>query len=138
MDKWNDQIDPSQPFVGSAGTFVDPAAEGNGSLPRFRGYILLNWNKGPAAGSIQINYISDYADDPFASPEPRRVDDWTTVDLQGSYTFENLGGFKVTAGVKNVTDAEPPFAAGAFNDSFDARTHNIVGTLYYFRFTKTF
>ncbi len=65
----------------------------------------------------------------------RDVAAWTTVDVQLSYTFGQAGdylkGLTVSLGANNLFDELAPFAAGAFNDSYDTRTHNNIGRFVY-------
>jgi iron complex outermembrane receptor protein len=72
----------------------------------------------------------------------RRISAWTTLDTQVSYKFSResgyLGGLTVTLGVNNLFDKLAPFAAGAFNDSYDTRTHNNIGRFVYMNLKKEF
>ncbi|MBI5424041.1 MAG: TonB-dependent receptor [Opitutae bacterium] len=82
-----------------------------------------------------------------ASVEPkvggyRRIGSFNTVDMQTSYAFKSdnlvLKGLTVTLGATNVFDKLAPFAAGAFNDSYDTRTHNNIGRFVYLQLRKEF
>ena len=59
-----------------------------------------------------MNYVDSY-DDTFAAI-PTEIDSWTTVDLTLRYDASQiadsgfLNGFKVTLGVSNVFDEDPP------------------------------
>ena len=72
----------------------------------------------------------------------RTISAWTTVDAQISYEFSRdimyLSGTKLTLGSRNLTDKLAPFAAGAFNDSYDTRTHNNIGRFVYLDLRKEF
>ena len=72
----------------------------------------------------------------------RTISAWTTIDAQISYEFNHdimyLAGTKLTLGARNLTDKLAPFAAGAFNDSYDTRTHNNVGRFVYLDLRKEF
>ncbi|MBX3736935.1 MAG: TonB-dependent receptor [Candidatus Didemnitutus sp.] len=72
----------------------------------------------------------------------RSISAWETVDLQTSYAFDSdnlfLKDLTVTLGATNVFDKLAPFAAGAFNDSYDTRTHNNVGRFVYLQLRKQF
>ena len=72
----------------------------------------------------------------------RSIAAWTTFDAQISYAFGNdityLAHTKVSLGSRNLTDKLAPFAAGAFNDSYDTRTHNNIGRFVYLDLRKEF
>ncbi|MBX3737715.1 MAG: TonB-dependent receptor [Candidatus Didemnitutus sp.] len=72
----------------------------------------------------------------------RRIAAFKTVDLQTTYSFQSdnvfLEHLSVTLGATNVFDKLAPFAAGAFNDSFDTRTHNNIGRFVYLQLRKQF
>jgi outer membrane receptor protein involved in Fe transport len=42
----------------------------------------------------------------------------------------------IRVGASNVTDETAPFAAGAFNDSYDVKTHSNRGRFVYVNVTK--
>ena len=94
------------------------------SDPAFAAFLAAVPSTAPKVGGIR--YISAF----------------TTVDLQVGYKFSGddpfLGGLKVTVGARNVLDKLAPFAAGAFNDSYDTRTVNNVGRFVYMEVRKDF
>ena len=65
-----------------------------------------------------------------------------TFDAQVSYRFDSgnryLGGTALTIGANNVFDKLAPYAAGAFNDSYDTRTANNYGRFIYASLRKEF
>lgn len=70
------------------------------------------------------------------------VDAFVTLDLQAGYRFTStvtyLDGVKVSVGARNVLDKLAPYAFGAFNDSYDTRTHNNIGRFVYMSLRKDF
>jgi iron complex outermembrane receptor protein len=72
----------------------------------------------------------------------RYISAMTTFDTQVAYKFNSdlpfLKGLKVIVGARNVTDKLAPFAAGAFNDSYDTRTTNNVGRFVYMDLREEF
>lgn len=72
----------------------------------------------------------------------RQVSAWTTLDTQVSYEISRdsgyLGGLTIAVGATNLFDKLAPFAAGAFNDSYDTRTHNNIGRFVYVNLAKKF
>jgi outer membrane receptor protein involved in Fe transport len=65
----------------------------------------------------------------------KSTDIWT-VDLQASYNFPK--DLKVTVGVQNVADTEPPLVVAAFADNYDRDTHSLIGRFVYGQITKKF
>jgi iron complex outermembrane receptor protein len=70
------------------------------------------------------------------SAATRDIDSWVIQDLQFSYVFNVLRGLRVSLGVDNVFDEEPPFAASAFNDNFDGRSHELRGRFWYAKLSQ--
>ncbi|MBI2511258.1 MAG: TonB-dependent receptor [Opitutae bacterium] len=72
----------------------------------------------------------------------RTISAFQTVDLQATYNFQSdnlfLKDLAVTVGATNVFDKLAPFAAGAFNDSYDTRTHNNIGRFVFVQLRKQF
>ena len=115
-----------------------PAIElaGNDGLPRYRGVHSATWTKGPWDTSLAVFVVGRY-NQPFTDANNNivNVTSFTTADVQASYSgFRNL---KLTAGVRNVTDRQPPFYNGE-SAGWDTFTHNILGRYYYGRVTFTF
>ncbi len=109
---------------------------GNDGLPRYRGVHSAIWTKGPWDALLSIAVIGRY-NQPFTDANDKivNVTSFTTADVQASYSgFRHL---KLTAGVRNVTDREPPFYNGE-SAGWDTFTHNILGRYYYGRVTFTF
>ncbi|MEP7069997.1 MAG: TonB-dependent receptor [Usitatibacter sp.] len=109
---------------------------GNDGLPRYRGTHTALWSKGPWDASLAIYVIGRY-NQPFTDDNNNivNVTSFTTGDVQASYSgFRNI---KLTAGVRNVTDREPPFYNGE-SSGYDTTTHNILGRFYYARLRFSF
>jgi iron complex outermembrane receptor protein len=143
------------PVVGAApqsflGVYLDTSnnAISPGSIPKQKGFLTQTWENGPWAASVTANYISKLQDDPNFSTVTgtiRYVDSWLTWDAQLSYEFKGGEGWKkwladssVRIGGTNLLNEDAPFAAGAFNDSYDVTTHNNKGRFLYAQLTKKF
>lgn len=138
---------PAQSFLG---VYLDVSnnAISPGSIPRHKGFFTQSWEKGNWAAQITANYISKLQDDPNFSTVTgtiRYVDSWLTWDGQVSYEFKGGDGWRrwlddttVRLGASNILDEDAPFAAGAFNDSYDVTTHNNKGRFVYAQITKKF
>ncbi len=138
---------PAQDFVG---VYIDISnnAISPGSIPEYKGELTQQWERGPWGASLSVNYISELQDDPNFTIDglPRTIEAWVTVDTQISYQFKPAGtGWKkclanttVRLGASNLLDEAAPFAAGAFNDSYDVTTHSNRGRFVYTQITKKF
>jgi len=49
-----------------------------------------------------------------------------------------LNGTTITLGMQNVFDSDPPFAAVAFANGYDASLANVKGRFWYLQLTKRF
>jgi iron complex outermembrane recepter protein len=56
----------------------------------------------------------------------------------GSFWQRMLSGTKITAGVNNAFDRNPPTVLGAFNDNYDTSLYTIRNRYYYVAFNKKF
>ncbi|MBI4664511.1 MAG: TonB-dependent receptor [Verrucomicrobia bacterium] len=118
------------------GDFVDPSQGfGLGSLPRFKGVFSAFWGYQNLEAGWTANYISSYRDD-VAAGFDRQVDDWLTFDLQASYQLPYQT--KITVGVLNIADEDPPLVNGAFADKYDRDTHELRGRFVYASLNKKF
>jgi len=107
---------------GSYGAGVANASALAGVLPRWKHIASLSYDYGPYSGSLIQNFQSAYLDYPTTGqitgqdPNPiiRRVGVYETFDVQASYT--GVKNLKMTLGVKNVFDKDPPYSNvnGAF------------------------
>ncbi len=148
ISQFDDQINSDEPFIGLAGTYVPQDNTSlNGSLPRFKGYFSVDWNREHYGASFTLNYISSLHDDPGATEAGapgdfnpggmRDVSEWVTLDFQARYNIKKLG-MDVAIGIDNFTDEPAPYTAGAFNDRYDGFLHNNVGAFYYMRLRRQF
>ncbi len=116
-----------------------PAIElaGNDRLPRYKGVHTAVWNVGPWDSSVTVNVVGRY-NQPLTGPNNTiyNVTSWTTADLQAS--FKGFRYVKLTAGVNNVFDRDPPFYNNESSGGYDTFTHSIIGRFYYGRVTLTF
>ncbi|WP_158279917.1 TonB-dependent receptor domain-containing protein [Coraliomargarita sinensis] len=110
------------------------SVQGPGSIPEYKGYARLIWNRGSLTLGATLNYIHSLDDNPImtADSRPREIDSWTTLDLIAQYAWSTreigwLSGTTLTLGIENVTDEAPPFAAGAFADGYDSSLYNLEG-----------
>lgn len=138
---------PKQSFLG---VYLDVSnnAISPGSIPKHKGFVTQTWEKGNWSAQLTANYISKLQDDPNFSTVTgtiRYVDSWLTWDGQVAYELHGGPGWRswldettVRVGASNILDEDAPFAAGAFNDSYDVTTHSNKGRFVYIQLTKKF
>lgn len=130
-------------------------------LPEFKVNGTLNWSRGPHAAYALVRWISSYdfpraqwnsaqpfwaatvalANGPAASEAflTENIDSMTTVDLQYSYTFPQVGllaSTRATVGLRNAFDEKPPWVPD--NTGFDTVTHDFRGRMYFLRVQANF
>jgi iron complex outermembrane receptor protein len=112
------------------------------TYPRWKGYVSLDWDRGPWAVTGRVNYIHSYYQDllagVFFTPQdpriqtgtyPERVPSYTTLDLFGRYNITPM--LQVSASIVNVTDELPPYDPG-FSATFlyDFTQYDVRGRQY--------
>ncbi|MBB3061960.1 TonB-dependent receptor [Microbulbifer rhizosphaerae] len=131
IQRYLDQPAPGSPTEDLAGTFVDPASGGAGSLPKWKANTGVYWSKGRWEGGYTIHHVGAL-EESFTIDEQRvtrRIDSWSSHDLQLAYSLPV--GLRLAAGIDNLLDQAPPFAATAFNDNYDGRTYDLSGRYWY-------
>jgi iron complex outermembrane receptor protein len=99
-----------------------------GVVPRWKHYLAFDWTRGPWNVTLAQNYQKGYTDvpgsledtDPTTNPgfKPRKVGAYETYDAQVTYAgFKQL---KLTLGVKNLFDRDPPYTNSGGNVSFQS------------------
>jgi iron complex outermembrane receptor protein len=127
---YQNQADKTAPFTNVVGKYVDAAAGGRGSIPKWKGIFDVGYALAGVQAGVTMNYVSGL-DDEVGGGYPK-LDAWRTYDARLGYDF-NQGGV-ITLGIDNVTDKAPPTSKAAGNDNIDARTHNLIGRFYYGRY----
>ncbi|MFC6634784.1 TonB-dependent receptor [Microbulbifer taiwanensis] len=131
MQRYLNQAAPGSPVEDLAGTFVDAASGGAGSLPQWKANTGVYWHKGRWEGGYTVHFVSEL-EESFTLDETRvtrEISNWSTHDLQLAYSLPL--GLRFAVGIDNLLDREPPFAATAFNDNFDGRTYDLSGRYWY-------
>ena len=136
IDEYTLQLDRADATLNLAGTFRDPASEGVGGIPRVKGNLGLQWAKQRWRGNYEMHFVSEMDEQIPSSDRNRDIDSWLVHDVQFSYVFNLLSGLRVSLGVDNLTDQDPPFAASAFNDNYDARSHDLKGRYWYAKLSQ--
>jgi len=137
LQKFIDQISPDSPMRDVSGTFVDAASEGNGALPRLKMNSSLLWQKRGLQLSYSVNYISGMTEVLRGTDTTRKISSWFNHDTYAGYQFRQ-SNVSIAFGINNIWDREPPLIASSLNDSYDARTYDLIGRFFYGRIRYTF
>lgn len=113
--------------------------------PEWRAKTSINWKRNSWKAGLSANYTSEVVDTSTTATvdgEVRKlpVDSYTTVNVYGSYKFtegEMLEGMKVSLGVRNIGDEEPPLADELAHGYFGS-LHSNRGRYMYMNISKTF
>jgi iron complex outermembrane receptor protein len=136
IDEYTLQLDNDARTFNLEGTFRDPASEGDGSIPQWKGNFGLQWAKQRWRGNYEMHFISDMDEQVPNSNSTRVIESWLVHDVQFSYVLNFLNGLRMSMGIDNVFDKEAPFAASAFNDNYDARSHDLKGRYWYAKLSQ--
>ncbi len=115
---------------------------GYGSIPRIRGNVSVEWERGPFVARVAANYIHSYYQAAlpgsyFNVQDQRyqtgiygeKLGSRTTIDLFGSYEFSNK--LKINASVINVMNSQPPYDPGASGTFlYDFTQYDVRGRAY--------
>ena len=138
IDRFRDQFDPTTPARDQAGTFVDEASSGNGALPSWKANVGVDWSHAGWRAAYTLHYVSPLDERVPIVETMRRIRAWRVHDIQVRYIGKRSWWTDVSFGVNNAFDESPPFAAAAFNDSYDARTYDITGRFFYLHARRSF
>jgi iron complex outermembrane recepter protein len=123
---------------------VDQAGRNGGTVtvPRWKGFVSLDWDQGPWTASGRINYIHSYYQDflvaSFFTPQdprfqtgtyPDKVPSYTTVDIFGRYNI--TANLSVSASVLNIFDETPPYDPGFDStNNYDFTQYDVRGRIF--------
>ena len=134
--EYSNQLDEDSPKQNLEGSFIDPASEGLGGIPEWKGNFGLQWARQRWRGSYDLHFVSRMEELVPNSERHRNIESWVVHDLQFSYVFNVAQGLRLSAGIDNLLDEDPPFAASAFNDNYDGRTHELRGRFWYAKLSQ--
>jgi len=103
-------------------------------MPRYRTFTNLDWTKGDFTAGLSHTYIPEMDDQ--AAPVLARIDSYHSVDVRAGYTFRHsdnplLKGLRLSVGVNNVFNEDPPFILGEQDQGRDINTYDAIGRLYF-------
>lgn len=104
------------------------------TLPRYRTFTNVDWTFRDVTFGLSHTWIPEVDD--LVAPVPARVDAYHTFDLRVGYTFKQAGnpwlrGLRISAGVNNVFDEDPPLILGEQDQGRDINTYDAVGRLFF-------
>ena len=113
--------------------------------PEWRANASIGWRMEQWGAGVKYKYISDFEDTSlyYDNDADERityvVESWSTVDAYVNYRFKTdniLNKTRVTFGVRNLSDKNPPFADQAFG--YNSSTHSNKGRYFYLNVNKKF
>lgn len=116
-----------------------------GVIPRLKTYQSVTWSRDAWDVTFALNWQSSYLDVPGSLQDPsepgfkfRRVSAYETYDLQTSYSPTKA--FRVTVGVKNLFDKDPPYTnqGFSFQSGYDPQYGDPRGRFLYARMSYSF
>jgi outer membrane receptor protein involved in Fe transport len=116
--------------------------------PEWRTTVSLDWTYRAFRANATMRYVSEVYDTSLTQSTSIegpgivvgdtkywQVDDWTVYNLTFGYDFSEFSGMAsgldLSAGIRNLTDEDPPFADESFG--YFTRLHNPYGRVYWFR-----
>ncbi|MEO0606729.1 MAG: TonB-dependent receptor [Pseudomonadota bacterium] len=112
-------------------------------IPEFRSNTSFSWALDRHSTNLVVRYISSYDENSATGEVIDEVDSWTTVDAQYNLTLDDVmsfgNGTKLTFGINNLFDEDPPFVTGQSNElGYDTKIHDPRGRLFYFGVSQSF
>jgi outer membrane receptor protein involved in Fe transport len=148
---WSHNLERTKtPFPGAAeidlsGRFTDPTAQDGGAYAEDKANYAIKWFWNDLLVGYEGEFISSLDADTFcncgAGNQPdgsykQKIDSQLYHDLFAQYKFSQ--GTKVTVGITNLTDEEPPFIEIGFNAATDPSTYRMFGRGYFLRLAHSF
>ncbi|NOU51447.1 TonB-dependent receptor [Pseudoalteromonas sp. JBTF-M23] len=111
---------------------------GGASYPELKVSGALNWTLDNWSASWNMSYIDSLVDDDNDVIERPKVDDYIKHDLQVSYQLPDFWESKLTFGIDNVFDQDPPILASTVDGGHDPSTYSARGRYFYGRVSFSF
>jgi outer membrane receptor protein involved in Fe transport len=118
-----------------------------GGHPEWRTTVGLKWQRDEWGAGVKYKYISSVIDtglyytDDNGDTVYYEIDSWSTIDAYVNYRFADegeglLNKAKVTFGIRNLEDKDPPFSSSTFG--YESSLHSSGGRYLYINATKRF
>ena len=132
VDSMFDQVAPDTPKTSFVGTFI--------GIDKRRIQAQLEWFKDRMTINAFYQYTPGYLNNHYSRGLfgflglPGRIPDaqvssWSTVDLSGSYRWEN--GWRLRLGGRNIFDADFPFVLSGLGRPYDSSRVNLRGRVWF-------
>ncbi|MCB1104648.1 MAG: TonB-dependent receptor [Opitutaceae bacterium] len=129
------EVRPGEPVIDDISDTLSP--------PKWRVAGSLFWSKGPFSASMFVNYLSGFETNTGGNTRaPGSIPSQMVIDARLGYEFqkglirEYLKGTKVSLGIGNVLDEEPPFSDTIFG--YNGALHSPLGRTYEFALSIPF
>lgn len=118
-----------------------------GTVPKWRAVAGVTWSRNAVNATIAARFLSSYDDvsSGFNRRNGRAVPAQTFVDMQASLDLDrhvdvksSLRGTRLSAGVTNLFNKQPPFAELRGDFGYDPTQGDLKGRFGYVRFEKRF
>ena len=138
----------------SAGNLVGTSFDRGSQFHRIKSQITTNWQLGDWGATLGFRYLSDMDEDCslpafFGRPElcsningsplnpdgENNIDDTWYTDAQ--VTWDTPWNSRIAAGIRNLTDEDPPEAYNTFANTFHPE-YDIPGRFWYVQYTQRF
>ena len=142
---WRNTLVGEYEAVGAAGQ-RQPQGPGvevvNSAIPEWASVFTADWSLGGWSASWTLRHISELREDcgravsfPVCSSPATRTNvlpATTYSDVQMGYRFETMGNLRLTLGVNNLFDRDPPICLSCSLNGYDASTYDIPGGRFYY------
>jgi outer membrane receptor protein involved in Fe transport len=144
------------PFQGAdaidlSGRYTDPTAQDGGAYAEDKANYSISWMWNGLQLGYQGEFISSLDADTFCNCDSdgdpsnngpngeytQKIDSIIYHDFLVAYEFERTGT-RISGGVTNFTDEEPPYIDIGFNGNTDPPTYRLFGRGYYLRVSQSF
>jgi iron complex outermembrane receptor protein len=132
MLSYDQELIPTFPIDDLVGVYHDFY----GLFPEWRAFLQLGWQKGGWSVGLNSTFMPGVEDITFGKNVSPDVDSYNSWDIQVGYDFSEsgisgLGGLRISAGINNFTDEEPPYIESESNQSHDIQSYDPIGKFYY-------
>lgn len=111
---------------------------GGDSFPQLKANGGIAWKFDKWDASWNISYIDNLLDADNDVVDLPKVDDYFKHDLQVSYNFPEYWESKITLGIDNLFDEDPPILASTVDGGHDPSTYSARGRYFYLRLSSSF
>lgn len=100
---------------------------------RLRGRAGARWSRGDFDLGLHWNHVKGYRDRLGTV-----IDAWNTIDAQLNWSLDEVAapGLRLTLGIENLLDEDPPFYDGPTGFGFDGGQANLLGRVFSLQLTR--